>query len=69
MFEHYTISLDVTCVAAEQAFVGKPTKSRLRVFACVSFFAKTGKATFRNDAYAALLSDGRDGAKLFLHSR
>jgi hypothetical protein len=35
---------------SKQAFIGKPTKGLLRFLVGASFLAKTGKATFRNDA-------------------
>jgi len=34
----------------KQAFIGRPTKGLLRFLNGASFCAKTGKATFRNDA-------------------
>jgi len=33
-----------------RSHVGKPTKDLLRVFACASFFAKTGRPLFAGDA-------------------
>jgi hypothetical protein len=34
-----------------QAFISKPTKSLIRVFADASFFPKTGEAAFRSDVW------------------
>ena len=40
----------LTALLPKQAFIGRPTKGLLRFLDGASFCAKTGKATFRNDA-------------------